>query len=146
MTFFSSFSRALADCERQCHIEECYNCGQLSQGYDRIGTHLQQTGNLLEHESRDTRQGMVESLKRHRDLLVSLKELLLRRDHARDTGNITEVLKRRVTANEAKLKTLRASAVTAATAATSNNADPAAAAGLYDAQIEKVLHNIHSVN
>ncbi|GJJ75226.1 sorting nexin-8 [Entomortierella parvispora] len=143
-TRFSLSIKALADCERQCHIEECYNCGQLSHGYDRIGTHLQQTGNLLEHEARDTREGMVESLKRHRDLLVSVKELLLRRDHARDMGNMTEVLKRRVTANEAKLKTLRASAATAANAATSNNADPAAAAGIYDYQIEKVLHNIHS--
>ncbi|KAG0056308.1 Sorting nexin mvp1 [Gryganskiella cystojenkinii] len=143
-TRFSLSIKALADCERQCHIEECYNCGQLSQGYDRIGTHLQQTGSLLEHESRDIRQGMVESLKRHRDLLVSVKELLLRRDYARDSGNITEVLKKRVTANETRLKSLRASATTAATAATSNNADPVAATAIYDAQIEKVLHNIHS--
>ena len=136
----------MADCERKCHIEDCYNCGQLSQGYSKISAHFNKTANLVEDQARATQTGMVESLKRHRDLLVSVKELLQRRDQSRE-GNVAEMLKKRIANNETKLKALRASASTAATAAAANSASgDSGAAGIYDAQIEKVVNNIHSVS
>ncbi|KAG9327731.1 hypothetical protein KVV02_000177 [Mortierella alpina] len=144
-TRFSLSMSALADCERKCHIEDCYNCGQLSQGYGKISAHFNKTANLVEDQARATQTGMVESLKRHRDLLVSVKELLQRRDQSRE-GNVAEMLKKRIANNETKLKALRASAATAAAAAASANSasGDSTAAGIYDAQIEKVVNNIHS--
>ncbi len=136
---------ALADCERKCHIEDCYNCGQLSQGYSKISAHFNKTSNLVEDQARATQTGMVESLKRHRDLLVSVKELLQRRDQSRE-GNVAEMLKKRIANNETKLKALRASASTAAAAATNSASSDGTAAGIYDAQIEKVVNNIQSVS
>ncbi|KAF8969779.1 Sorting nexin mvp1 [Entomortierella lignicola] len=139
-TRFSIALNALADCERKCHVEDCYNCGQLSQGYGKIGTRFNLASGLLEEQARSTQHGMVESLKRHRDLLVSVQELLQRRDHSRE-GNTAEMLKKRIASNEAKLNTLKTSAANAA-AASSSPGSSGDSVGLYDAQIEKVANNI----
>ncbi|KAI1311061.1 Sorting nexin mvp1 [Mortierella claussenii] len=150
-TRFSLALNALADCERKCHIEDCYNCGQLSQGYTKISSHFSQASGLLEVQARATQQGMVESLKRHRDLLVSVQELMQRRDHSRE-GNVAEMLKKRIATNETRLKALETSAANAiqaaqATASAAGGGGAAAvgdAAGVYDAQIEKVTNNINT--
>jgi len=105
-----------------------------------MSTHLSQASHLLEDQARVTQRTMLESLKRHRDLLVSTQELLQRRDQSRD-GNTVEMLKKRISANEAKLKTLKTSAATAAAATTGDSSS----VGLYDAQIEKFTNNINSV-
>ncbi|KAF8915303.1 Sorting nexin mvp1, partial [Dissophora ornata] len=139
-TRFSLTLNSLADCERKCHIEDCYNCRQLSQGYSKISTHFNQTSHLLEEQAKSTHRVLVENLKRHRDLLVSVQELMQRRDQSRE-GNVAEMLKKRIASNEAKLKTLRASAATAAAAAGGGDRS---SVGLYDSQIEKVTNNINS--
>ncbi|ORZ17446.1 hypothetical protein BCR41DRAFT_304804 [Lobosporangium transversale] len=118
---------ALADCERKCHIDDCYNCGQLSQGYNKIGSHFSQTSGLLEEQAHATQRGMVENLKRHRDLLVSVQELLQRRDYSKE-GSLSEVLRKRIASNENKL----------------NPSAVGDSVGLYDAQIERVTNNINS--
>ncbi|KAG0376091.1 sorting nexin [Mortierella sp. AD032] len=147
-TRFSLAVGALADCEKQCHIDDCYNCGQLSHAYGKIGSHFSQASTLMDIQARSAQQGMVESLKRHRDLLISVRELFQRRDRIRE-GNMSEMLKKRITSNEAKLKTLRTSAANASNGA-SGAADggvtgsSSASIGLYDAQIEKVTNNINS--
>ncbi|KAF9160112.1 Sorting nexin mvp1 [Mortierella sp. AD011] len=135
---FSLAVNALADCEKHCHVEECYNCGQLSQGYSKIGTHISQVSNFLDEQAKATQRGMVEDLKRHRDLLVSVKELLQRRDRLREAGTI-ETLEKRIAANEAKLKTLTTSAAAAA-AGDSSAGEP----GTYDAQIERITNHCNS--
>ncbi|KAI8598197.1 hypothetical protein EDD21DRAFT_194542 [Dissophora ornata] len=141
---FSLALNALADCERQCHVEECYNCGQLSQGYSKIGSHLGQTSHLLGEQAKAIQREMVEELKRHRDLLVSVMELLQRHDRSRGAG-IIESLQKRVVANEAKLKTAQASAAAAAAAARAEGGgDGSGDYGAYDAQIEKLTNNINS--
>ncbi|KAG0357312.1 Sorting nexin mvp1 [Podila minutissima] len=147
---FSLSLSALADCEKHCHIEDCYNCGQLSQGYGKISTKITQASHLTEENALATQQGVVENLKRHRDLLVSVRELLQRRDHSRE-GGLAETLKKRIASNETKLKAARA-AVSAAITAAANAASGApgsvpaesSAAISYEAQIEKLTHNINS--
>ncbi|KAG0317639.1 Sorting nexin mvp1 [Dissophora globulifera] len=139
-TRFSLALNALADCERKCHIDDCYNCGQLSQGYSKISMHINQTSHMLEEQAKNTHRVMVESLKRHRDLLVSMQELMQRRDQSRE-GSVAEMLKKRIASNEAKLKTLKASAATAAAnAANAGSGD----GSQYDEKIEKVSNNIIS--
>ncbi|KAF9545472.1 Sorting nexin mvp1, partial [Mortierella hygrophila] len=51
---FSLALNALADCEKHCHVEECYSCGQLSQGYGKVGSHMGQASNALEEQARAT--------------------------------------------------------------------------------------------
>ncbi|KFH71195.1 hypothetical protein MVEG_01497 [Podila verticillata NRRL 6337] len=107
-TRFSLALNALADCEKKCHVEECYSCEQLSQGYNEIGSHISQTSLLLEEQGIAIQRGMVEDLKRHRDLLVSLMELLQRRDR-NNFFSLTEALKKRIESNEIKLKNAQVS-------------------------------------
>jgi len=106
---------------------------------------------VLEEQAKAMQRGMVEDLKRHRDLLVSVGELLERRDRSRE-GTMVGILQKRITSNEAKLRGLKASAAAAASAAVAaaraegsvsaaNLGDP----GAYEAQTEKVTNNIHSV-
>ncbi|KAF9149780.1 Sorting nexin mvp1 [Linnemannia schmuckeri] len=145
---FSLALNALADCEKHCHVEECYSCGQLSQGYGKIGSHLGQASNVLEEQARATQRGVVEDLKRHRDLLVSVMELLQRRERARE-GGLVEMLKKRITNQEQKLTHLRttAAATAAAAARTEGGGDGGyggSEPGIYDAQIEKLVQNIQS--
>ncbi|KAF9545475.1 Sorting nexin mvp1 [Mortierella hygrophila] len=145
---FSLALNALADCEKHCHVEECYSCGQLSQGYGKVGSHIGQASNALEEQARATQRGVVEDLKRHRDLLASVMELMQRRERARESG-LVETLKKRITNQEQKLAHLRTTA--AATAAAAARAEGAGdggygggEAGMYDAQIEKLVQNIQS--
>lgn len=129
-------------------MEECYSCGQLSQGYGKIGSHIGQASNVLEVQARATQRGIVEDLKRHRDLLVSVMELMQRRERAKESG-LVEMLKKRITNQEQKLTHLRTTA--AATAAAAARAEGAGDGGggdpgIYDAQIEKLVQNIQSVS
>ncbi|KAG0223891.1 sorting nexin [Actinomortierella wolfii] len=113
---FNLALNALGDCEKQCHTEDCYNCAQLSQGYSKIARHMGNLSSIVDDEARALQRNMVEELKRHRDLLVSVKELFQRRDLSKE-GAMTEMLKKRIATNEAKLKTARANAAAAAQAA-----------------------------
>ncbi|KAF9974996.1 sorting nexin [Actinomortierella ambigua] len=112
---FNLALNALSDCEKQCHAQDCYNCAQLSQGYTKIARHMGTNSAILDDEARTLQLHMVEELKRHRDLLVSVKELFQRRDLSRE-GALTEMLKKRIATNEAKLKAVRANAAAAAQA------------------------------
>ncbi|KAF9578816.1 sorting nexin [Lunasporangiospora selenospora] len=150
-TRYSIALNALADCERKCHVDDCYNCGQLSQGYNKISVHLTTVSNILDEQARATQRGMVESLKRHRDLLVSVSEMLHRRDQSRSKeGSVAEMLKKRIVTNEAKLKSLRAaSASSTAESNSGSGVGSAAAVGVsgnnsHDGQIERVANSIDS--
>ncbi|GJJ72379.1 sorting nexin-8 [Entomortierella parvispora] len=112
---FSLSLNALGDSERQCHVEDCYNCGQLSQGYGKIGSHLGHASNIMESQAKATQQGIVEDLKRHRDLLVSVMQLLQRHEFSRQDSR-TEMVHRRLAANDAKLKALKSVSTAAASA------------------------------
>ncbi|KAF9301972.1 sorting nexin [Mortierella antarctica] len=131
-TRFSLALNALADCEKQCHVEECYSCGQLSQGYNKIGSHISQSSLLLEEQGIAIQQGMVEDLKRHRDLLVSLMELLQRRDR-NNFFFLTQTLKKRIESNEIKLKNAQASVT---------SGPPDVNPGQFESMIEKVAASI----
>ncbi|KAK3821589.1 MAG: hypothetical protein J3Q66DRAFT_333700 [Benniella sp.] len=135
---YSLALHALADCERQCHLTECFNCGQLSQGYNKIGSHMNKTSNILEDQAKVLQRGMIEDLKRHRDLQVSLIELLQRCERAREATMI-ETLQKRIAGNETKLKSLEASV--AAAIASSGDEEPGDSRAL-DASMEKIKTNI----
>ncbi|KAF9313360.1 sorting nexin [Podila horticola] len=131
-TRFSLALNALADCERQCHVEECYSCGQLSHGYNKIGSHISQTSILLEEHGIAIQRGMVEDLKRHRDLLVSLMELLQRRDR-NNYFSLTQTLKKRIESNEIKLRSTQASVTSGPP-----DVDP----GQFESMVEKLTASI----
>ncbi|KAG0319775.1 Sorting nexin mvp1 [Dissophora globulifera] len=143
-TRFGLALNALADCERQCYVEECHNCQQLSQGYTKIASHFGQASFALEEQGKAIQREMVEDLKRHRDLLVSVKELLQRHDRSREAGTI-EALQKRISNNMTKLDTLKEAAMAAASAAgAANDTNSALDYGAHDMQIEKITNNLYT--
>ncbi|KEZ45258.1 hypothetical protein SAPIO_CDS2046 [Scedosporium apiospermum] len=78
----------------------------INDGLMAMGKHLRTGQSLLEDESRAWEAGVLEDLKRQRDGLMSMRDMFDRRDRL-DRDNIP-YLEKRITANEAKLATLRA--------------------------------------
>jgi len=78
----------------------------INDGLMAMGKHLRTGQSLLEDESRAWEAGVLEDLKRQRDGLMSMRDMFDRRDRL-DRDNIP-YLEKRITANEARLATLRA--------------------------------------
>ncbi|KAG9297964.1 hypothetical protein G9A89_018792 [Geosiphon pyriformis] len=92
---------SLIESEKGCDIEDGSNCSQVVSGLTEVSTHVQRASAIIEEEAVSTLENVLENLKRHRDLLVSFRETLERRDRiATDT---TATLNTRIASNEAKL-------------------------------------------
>jgi len=102
---YSMTLSALAENEKVCHEQECVNCPQIARGFESISTHMQTASSIMENQYSVSNDGVMESLKRQRDLLVSMKELFERRD--RFDGNQIDMLQKRKASNQAKLNNVR---------------------------------------
>ncbi|TPX38135.1 hypothetical protein SmJEL517_g00377 [Synchytrium microbalum] len=90
-----------------CQEPECFNCPQINHGFSHIAGGLQKISRLMEEEASSTFDGVLESLKAHRDLLISLQELFQRRDKAIIAQHAAiDALKKRMTQNDTKAKDL----------------------------------------
>ncbi|OZJ06509.1 hypothetical protein BZG36_00632 [Bifiguratus adelaidae] len=96
---------SLSESDRECHVEDCYNCGQIVQGYEQVASHLQRVSSMYDDDATLSSDTVLENLKRHRDLLNAFKEMLDRRDRLA-TNNI-ESLQKRVANNQVKLNQIR---------------------------------------
>lgn len=75
-TDFSRYSIALnslAEAELRYHAAECRNCQHVVKGYENVAKHMQSESNLLEDQVGNASDGVLEDLKRFRDLLVSFR-------------------------------------------------------------------------
>ncbi|KAL1925654.1 uncharacterized protein VTP21DRAFT_537 [Calcarisporiella thermophila] len=96
---------SLCENEKECHVEGCSYCPQLLRGYEMISAHMQRGGSILEDQTRAAYDGILESLKRHRDLLVSLRNLFERKD--RLGVDTIDTLQKRIQHNQNKLDSIR---------------------------------------
>jgi hypothetical protein len=103
---------------------------------------MNKTSNILEDQAKVLQRGMIEDLKRHRDLQVSLIELLQRCERAKEATMI-ETLQKRLASNETKLKSLEASV---AAAIASSGDEEAGDSRALDASMEKIKTNIATVS
>jgi hypothetical protein len=70
-------------------------------GYDNVGNYLDQGSLIIESEAASSTSGVLENLKRHRDISVSFLEMLDRKQKL-DINQIN-ALYRKVSANTAKV-------------------------------------------
>jgi hypothetical protein len=80
-TDFSRYSIALnslAEAELRYHAGECRNCQHVVKGYENVAKHMQSESSLLEDQVASSTDGVLENLKRFRDLLVSFRVSCLR--------------------------------------------------------------------
>ncbi|KAI9469069.1 MAG: hypothetical protein EXX96DRAFT_512860 [Benjaminiella poitrasii] len=103
-TDFSRYSIALnslAEAELRYHAGECRNCQQVVRGYETVSKHMQTESSLLEDQVGHATDGVLENLKRFRDLLVSFRDLDERRSKL--SVNQADVITKRVQANRTKV-------------------------------------------
>ncbi|KAI8636330.1 hypothetical protein BD408DRAFT_397570 [Parasitella parasitica] len=103
-TDFSRYSIALnslAEAELRYHAGECRNCQHVVKGYETVARHMQTESSILEDQVGSATDGVLENLKRFRDLLVSFRDLDERR--AKLSINQTEAISKRIAANRNKV-------------------------------------------
>ncbi|KAJ1560199.1 Sorting nexin mvp1 [Nowakowskiella sp. JEL0078] len=88
-----------------CISHDCMNCPLMNSGFDYI-THGLEGHSRTINEQRDTMlDGIIESLKTHRDLLLALKDLFVRWDRVVIGFNV-DSLSRRLSTNKKKYASL----------------------------------------
>ncbi|KAI7904535.1 uncharacterized protein BX663DRAFT_484668 [Cokeromyces recurvatus] len=103
-TDFSRYSIALnslAEAEIRYHAGECRNCQRVVRGYETVAKHMQVESSLLEDQVNHATDGVLENLKRFRDLLVSFRDLDERRNKL--SINQTDVITKRIQTNRTKV-------------------------------------------
>lgn len=103
---FASALRTLTEETETTYATDTTDVPMLNAGIQSSARHFENSQTLLEDEARAWDEGVLEDFKRHRDTLVSIRDMFDRRDrYARD--NIPQLV-RRIESNENKLATLRA--------------------------------------
>ena len=102
---FSRALQTLADQSESVYAIDTNDIPLLNNGLNATAKHLSISQSLMEDEARAWDTGVLEDLKRQRDILVSMRDMFDRKDRlARD--NIPQ-LERRIQSNEHKLALVR---------------------------------------
>ncbi|KAI7907830.1 uncharacterized protein BX663DRAFT_492143 [Cokeromyces recurvatus] len=94
--------KELRDIEAKCFATDCRACGQVTRGYENIGSYLNQSSMIIEAEITSTVEGILESLKRHRDICIAFLEMLNNRKPNLESNQIN-ILYRKISANTVKV-------------------------------------------
>ncbi|KAJ5127889.1 hypothetical protein N7448_008668 [Penicillium atrosanguineum] len=103
---FSLALQSLTEVTKDTYSIDANDIPALNTGITSTARHLSASQSLLEDEARAWSDGVLEDLKRQRDVLVSVREMFDRKD--RYARNNIPQLERRIEASERKLQELRA--------------------------------------
>lgn len=103
---FSLALQSLTEVTKDTYSVDTNDIPALNSGITATARHLSASQSLLEDEARAWSDGVLEDLKRQRDVLVSVREMFDRKD--RYARNNIPQLERRIEASERKLQELRA--------------------------------------
>ncbi|KAK9453997.1 hypothetical protein V1511DRAFT_522493 [Dipodascopsis uninucleata] len=102
---FSQSLNTLNDATQKTYSVDTNDLSLIQDGIKNVSKYLSNAQTLLEDESRGWEIGVLEDFKRHRDILISVKELFDRKEKL-DMNNIP-YLERRIHNNENRLKQMR---------------------------------------
>jgi sorting nexin-8 len=86
-------------------VRTCAQCPAIDSGLRSVSQGLDLVSGILGDEARSWDEGILEDLKRQRDVLVGMKEMFERRD--RLAGDNVPGLEKRITSNEEKIRSFR---------------------------------------
>ncbi|KAI8330258.1 hypothetical protein EDC96DRAFT_528764 [Choanephora cucurbitarum] len=101
MKKYNDTLKKLGQIEHDCFSPNCQACSQVVQGYENVGNYMEQDSALIETETSCATTGVLEHLKRHRNIGVSFLEMLDRKSKL-DANQINS-LSRKISANTAKV-------------------------------------------
>ncbi|KAI8371710.1 uncharacterized protein BYT42DRAFT_581235 [Radiomyces spectabilis] len=102
---FSISLNSLAEAEHRYHASECGNCQQIVKGYEKVAKHMQRESNILDNQVNIAADGVLENLKRFRDLLVSFRDMDERRSSL--SGDQIESLSKRITKHRTRINQIK---------------------------------------
>lgn len=102
---YANFQTQLSEDIDLCPVASCPDCPSIDNGLRSVARGLDLVSGVLGDESRAYDEGILEDLKRQRDVLVAMKETFDRRD--RLAGDNVPSLEKRITNNELKIQTIR---------------------------------------
>ncbi|KAI8138095.1 hypothetical protein BJV82DRAFT_699062 [Fennellomyces sp. T-0311] len=98
---YSITLNAMSEIEQECYVPGCQSCQQVVRGYEAVAKHMQRAGTILDDQALAGSNGVLENLKRHRDLLISFKEMMDRKEKLE--VNQIDSLSKKISANKAKV-------------------------------------------
>ncbi|CEP09413.1 hypothetical protein [Parasitella parasitica] len=101
MKLYNDTLKELSEAEHQCFVPNCDACAQVVRGYENVGNYLAKGSTIIEAETASAIAGVLENLKRHRDISSSFLEMLDRR--FRLDANQINALYKKISANTAKV-------------------------------------------
>ncbi|KAK9463776.1 uncharacterized protein V1516DRAFT_618068 [Lipomyces oligophaga] len=102
---FANSLNTLQDVAKQTYSVDDSDLNLINDGVSNVVKYLNNAQTLLEDESRGWEIGVLEDFKRHRDTLISIKELFDRREKL--DVNTIPYLERRIRSNETRLSGMR---------------------------------------
>ncbi|ORX95012.1 hypothetical protein K493DRAFT_301692 [Basidiobolus meristosporus CBS 931.73] len=105
MIRYSKALSSLAGNENECHDIDCYKCPQIAHGFDVVAGCFKKVGTIIKDSVESSVNGVVENLRRQKEIIVAFKELLDRKD--RIIYGETDSLISRIKSNQEKLNSLR---------------------------------------
>jgi sorting nexin-8 len=102
---YANFITQLSEDTDLCPVNPCGECPALDSGLRSVCQGLDLVSGVLADESRAWDEGILEDLKRQRDVLIGMKEVFERRDKL--AGDNIPSLEKRITNSENKIRTYR---------------------------------------
>src|SRR5271169_4006254 len=99
---YANFLTQLSEDTDLCPVASCADCPSIDNGLRSVARGLDLVSGVLGDESRAWDEGILEDLKRQRDVLVAMKECFDRRD--RLAGDNVPSLEKRITNAESKIQ------------------------------------------
>ncbi|KAI8097010.1 uncharacterized protein BX664DRAFT_325392 [Halteromyces radiatus] len=98
---YSIALNSLAESELRYHASECRSCRSIVHGYEKVAKHMQKESSILDNQVSISADGILENLKQVRDLLVSFRELVDRKEKL--TVDNSDILMKRINSTKAKI-------------------------------------------
>ncbi|KAG2208684.1 hypothetical protein INT47_007783 [Mucor saturninus] len=101
MKKYNNTLKELSEIEHVCFVADCQACTQVVRGYESVGTYMSEASTIIELDVASATTGVLENLKRHRDISIAFLEMLERK--GRLESNQISTLYKKVSANKAKV-------------------------------------------
>ncbi|CAO3592989.1 unnamed protein product [Absidia cylindrospora] len=98
---YSIALNSLAESEQRYHASECRSCQLIVHGYEKVAKHMQKESSILDNQVSISADGVLENLKQVRDLLVSFRELVDRKEKL--AADNSDILKKRISTAKTKI-------------------------------------------
>jgi sorting nexin-8 len=102
---YANFLTQLSEDTDLCPTSSCADCPSIDNGLRSVARGLDLVSGVLGDESRAWDEGILEDLKRQRDVLIAMKDVFDRKD--RLAGDNIPSLEKRIVNNESKIATIR---------------------------------------